>query len=161
MSIRFATEWLPRKAEPCQCEPLRHLLRGLRRQSRRRERPKAARQKPLSYRGSAPFCARYATFSSAVLRTPAKNTRRTRSKHIKRQAGDAGQSRKVLIQSKERNAMLQRNRCDQSIDGRNRNTFRSCSPKNGRFSGLPWSNGEEIHLRALHRLLNRSRTFLS
>jgi len=30
----------------------------------------------------------------------------TRSKHIKRQAGDAGQSRKVLVQSKECSAML-------------------------------------------------------
>src|SRR6266478_290476 len=70
----------------------------------RDQRP--ARQKPSSYRGSSPSCARYATFSSEVLGTQAKNTRKTRSKHIKRQAGDAGQSRKVLVQSKECNAML-------------------------------------------------------
>ena len=51
---------------------------------------------------------------------------------VKWKADDGRDSCKVLIERKQRRAMLQGNRCDQSIDSRNGNAFGSRRSKNAR-----------------------------
>ncbi len=54
------------------------------------------------------------------------------SKHIDGEPDGTGDSREVLVQGKERSAMFQCNRCDQSVDGRKGDTLRTRGPKDAR-----------------------------